>query len=130
MIDDLKEIRSQIHEEVTQNVAELKTKLQLVEAKGYILMAKMCVAVDHNYDEATAELDGAGIELDKAKAYASQKTKGKIEELRSSVKEVKEHVEDKSDQALDKLADLLEKSRKAIDSLGKEEKKTTEGKKR
>lgn len=37
-VDDLKEIRSQIGEKGTQNVAELKTKLQLVEANGYILI--------------------------------------------------------------------------------------------
>jgi ribosome-associated translation inhibitor RaiA len=119
-VTDLREVRGEVGAKGAENIAEIKTKLELVEAKAHLLAAKMYIALDNNYDKAASELEKAADNFENARAGASQVTKEKIKGLKSGVTEAKQYVGDKSAQAIDKLTELLKKTEEAVDSLGEE----------
>ena len=100
-----------------KNVAEIETKLQLMEAKAHLLVAKMYIALDNNYDKAAEELNKAADNFEKARTGASEATRERITRLKSGITEAQKYAGDKSAQTIDKVRKLLKETEEAVDSL-------------
>lgn len=118
-ITELKEIGDKIATTGTKGTAQMKTRLELAEAKVHLAIAKMNIALENNYNKAGEELKKAAANFKKARSEASKEIKGKITKLETKLVKVQQDVKNKSSQAADKLTDLI-KGTEETDKSAKE----------